>query len=77
MMVMTAKVNFRKILLGLAAVAALVLALILLLGGGKAEETSAPALRSNDGRVKFLEDLGGWYKVQIDGVTGYMGSQFF
>ena len=58
MMVMTAKVNFRKILLGLAAVAALVLALILLLGGGKAEETSAPALRSNDGRVKFLEDLG-------------------
>ena len=58
MMVMTAKVNFRKILLGLAAVAALVLALILLLGGGKAEETSAPALRSNDGREKFLEDLG-------------------
>ena len=58
MMVMTAKVNFRKILLGLAAVAALVLALILLLGGGKAEEASAPALRSNDGRVKFLEDLG-------------------
>lgn len=58
MMVMTAKVNFRKILLGLAAVAALVLALILLLGGGKAEETSAPALRSNDSRVKFLEDLG-------------------
>ena len=58
MMVMTAKVNFRKILLGLAAVAALVLALILLLGGSKAEETSAPALRSNDGRVKFLEDLG-------------------
>ena len=53
MMVMTAKVNFKKILLGLAAVAALVLALILLLGGGKAEETSAPALRSNDGRVKF------------------------
>lgn len=27
--------------------------------------------------VKFLEDLGGWYKVEIDGVTGYMGSQFF
>ena len=58
MMVMTAKVNFKKILLGLAAVAALVLALILLLGGGKAAETGAPALNSNDGRVKFLEDLG-------------------
>ncbi|MDY3918104.1 MAG: SH3 domain-containing protein [Candidatus Limivivens sp.] len=27
--------------------------------------------------VRFLEDLGGWYKVEIDGVTGYMGSQFF
>ena len=58
MMVMTAKVNFKKILLGLAAAAALVLALILLLGGGKASETSAPALSSNDGRVKFLEDFG-------------------
>ena len=58
MMVMTAKVNFKKILLGLAAAAALILALILLLGGGKAEETAAPALNSNDGRVKFLEDLG-------------------
>ena len=58
MMVMTAKVNFKKILLGLAAVAALVLALILLLGGGKAAETGAPALNSNDGRVKFLTDLG-------------------
>lgn len=58
MMVMTAKVNFKKILLGLTAVAALVLALILLLGGGKAAETGAPALNSNDGRVKFLEDLG-------------------
>lgn len=58
MMVMTAKVNFKKILLGLAAAGALVLALILLLGGGKAEETAAPALNSNDGRVKFLEDFG-------------------
>ena len=58
MMVMTAKVNFKKVLLGLAAAAALILALILLLGGGKATQTSAPALSSNDGRVKFLEDFG-------------------
>ena len=35
MMVMTAKVNLKKVLLALAAVAALVLALIALLGGGK------------------------------------------
>ncbi|MDO5424535.1 MAG: SH3 domain-containing protein [Eubacteriales bacterium] len=27
--------------------------------------------------VRFLEDVGGWYKVEIDGVVGYMGSQFF
>lgn len=58
MMVMTAKVDFKKILLGLAAVAALILALILLLGGGETTETSAPALSSNDGRVKFLTDFG-------------------
>lgn len=58
MMVMTAKVDFKKILLGLAAVAALILALILLLGGGETAETSAPALSSNDGRVKFLTDFG-------------------
>ena len=27
--------------------------------------------------VQFLEDVGGWYKVQIDGMTGYMGARFF
>ncbi len=27
--------------------------------------------------VQFLEDVGGWYHVIIDGVEGYMGSQFF
>lgn len=58
MMVMTAKVDFKKILLGLAAVAALILSLILLLGGGETAETAAPALSSNDGRVKFLTDFG-------------------
>lgn len=58
MMVMTAKVNLKKVLLALAAVAALILALIALLGGGKSSQTSAPALSSNDARVKFLTDLG-------------------
>lgn len=58
MMVMTAKVNFKKIMIALAAVAALVLALILLLGGGDSAETSAPAASSNDARVKFLTDFG-------------------
>lgn len=27
--------------------------------------------------VQFLEDVGGWYRVQVDGMTGYMGAQFF
>lgn len=59
MMVMTAKVDMKKIALGLAAVVALVICLILLLGGGEpAEKTAAPALSSNDGRVKFLSDFG-------------------
>ena len=58
MMVMTAKVDFKKILLGLTAAAALVLALILLFGGGDTTQTAAPALSGNDARVKFLTDFG-------------------
>ena len=59
MMVMTAKVDMKKILLGLAAVAALILALIALLGGGNdTAQTSAPTASSNDARVKFLTDYG-------------------
>lgn len=27
--------------------------------------------------VEFLEDVGGWYKVRVDGVVGYMGARFF
>lgn len=59
MMVMTAKVNMKKILLGLAAAAAVILALILLLGGGEKDApTAAPALSGNDARVKYLKDMG-------------------
>jgi len=58
MMVMTAKVDLKKILLALAAVTALVVALILLLGGNDASQTAAPVLSANDGRVKFLTDFG-------------------
>ena len=58
MMVMTAKVDFKKIMLGLAAAAALVLALILLLGEGDTTQTAAPTPTANDGRVKFLTDFG-------------------
>ena len=58
MMVMTARVDFKKIMLALAAVAALVLALIMLLGGQESAQTAAPAPSANDGRVKFLQDFG-------------------
>ena len=58
MMVMTAKVDFKKIMLGLAAAAALILTLILLFGSGDTTQTAAPALSGNDARVKFLTDFG-------------------
>ena len=58
MMVMTAKVNLKKILFALAAAAALILALILVLGEKDTAQTAAPALSANDGRVKFLTDFG-------------------
>ena len=59
MMVLTAKVEFKKIILILSAVAAGLLLLIVLLGGnGKTEATSAPSASSNDQRVQFLKDFG-------------------
>ena len=58
MMVMTAKVDFKKIMLGIAAVAALILSLILLLGGNESTQTSAPAASGNDQRVQFLKNFG-------------------
>ncbi len=60
MMVMTAKVDLKKILVILAAVAVGILALVMLLGG-EPEPASAPAAPSaatNDGRVQFLKDHG-------------------
>ena len=58
MMVMTAKVDMKKILLILAAVAALILAVVLMAGEKDAAQTAAPAPGSNDARVKFLTDFG-------------------
>ena len=58
MMIMTAKVDLKKILMMLAATAAVVLALILLFGGTDTAQTGAPSLSANEGRVQFLKDLG-------------------
>ena len=57
MMVMTAKVNLKKILIGLAAAAGVILALIFLLGGNDTP-TSAPQVSGNDARVQYLKELG-------------------
>lgn len=59
MMVMTAKVDKKRILLILVAIAALVLSVVLLFGEGKGETAATGAMAgSNDGRVQFLKDFG-------------------
>jgi hypothetical protein len=58
MMVMTAKVDLKKIALILGAVAAVILALILLFGGDHTQTTAAAPVSNNEHRVQFLESLG-------------------
>jgi hypothetical protein len=59
MMVMTAKVDKKKIVMALAAAAVLVAALIMLLGGsGDAATTVALSPSGNEGRVQFLKSFG-------------------
>ena len=61
MMIMTAKVNIKKVLIVLGAVAALLMAIIGLFGGGQSTATSAttaPAVSDNDSRVNFLKGFG-------------------
>lgn len=59
MMVMTAKVDIKKVIAALAAVVGVIVVLILLLGGGKSSTpTAAPSVAGNDGRVQFLKNLG-------------------
>ncbi len=59
MMVMTTKVDMKKVLLVLVGVAAVILALVLLFSGGEeAAPTAAGTVSNNDARVKFLTDLG-------------------
>ena len=59
MMVMTTKVDFKKILLILAAVVGVIVGLILLLQKEEpAAQTATAAVSNNDARVKFLTDFG-------------------
>ena len=61
MLIMTTKVDKRKLLIAAVAVAAAI-GLLLFLGGGDSAPTAsvstAPAADTNDARVKFLTDLG-------------------
>lgn len=60
MMVMTAKVDKKKVLLVIVAIAALILSVVLLVGEGNTDTTptASASVGSNDGRVQFLEDFG-------------------
>ena len=59
MMVMTAKVDLKKIALILGAVAAVIVGLILIFGGNEqTQTTSATPVTNNDARVRFLEGFG-------------------
>ena len=58
-MVMTAKVDMKKIAIILAAVVGVILAIVLLFGGNDdAAPTAAATVSNNDSRVKFLTDMG-------------------
>lgn len=59
MMFMTAKVDKKKVVIGLAVAAIALAVLITLLGGGnKDTATAAPGPASNEGRVQFLQSFG-------------------
>ena len=67
MMVMTAKLNLKKILLILGAAAAVILAMILVLGGNS-HPAQAP-VSGNQARVQFLQELG-WQVSQEPSQAG-------
>ncbi len=60
MMVMTAKVDKKKITIALAVVAILVVGLIMVFSGGDdaSAPTAAPSAGTNEARVQFLKDFG-------------------
>ena len=58
MMVMTTKVDIKKIAIVLTAVVAVILAVILLFGSSGDTPADTTAVSNNDARVKFLENFG-------------------
>ena len=57
MMMMTAKINIKKVLIALAAVAGLIIALVLTLGN-RSQPTAVSNMSDNDSRVQFLKAQG-------------------
>lgn len=58
MLVMTAKVDKKKLLMIIAAAALVVLGLALLFGGNDAQPTISTGVSNNDARVAFLKEFG-------------------
>lgn len=58
MMFMTAKVDMKKILIALAALAGVIVGLVLIFGGNGSTATAAPGASDNTARVQFLENYG-------------------
>ena len=58
MMVMTTKVDIKKIGIVLAAIVAVILAIVLIFGGNNDAPANTTAVSNNDARVKFLTDFG-------------------
>ena len=58
MMVMTAKVDFKKLLGILAAIVGVIIVAILLFSAGDDAEATAATVSDNDGRVLFLKEMG-------------------
>ena len=58
MMVMTAKVDKKKIAMVLGIIAAVIVGLVLLFGGGDSQPTVSTAAGNNDARVEFLKNFG-------------------
>ena len=69
MMVMTAKVDFKKLAIALAVVAGVILLIVLLFGGGNNAEPTAATVADNDSRLQFLQDLG-WEVTQTPTQSG-------
>ena len=69
MMVMTAKVDMKKIAVILAAIVGIILTIVLLFGGSNDAEETAATVSGNDSRVQFLKGFG-WEVTQTPTQSG-------